>query len=116
MKILILLAYFNRPKMVRFALESIKMQSYKNWELVFVDDGSDIPGRPIVEEILRDDLDKIKFYNTNHSVKDKINQGGSIFGYYWTQAMYESNADISIMLCDDDGIFPDALENLSNYY
>ena len=39
--ILILMPYYNRPKDVLLALNSIKNQSYKNWRLVFVDDGSD---------------------------------------------------------------------------
>jgi len=54
-KIVILLLYYDRPKMVRNALKSIKDLNYKNWELVFIDDGSKEPGRPIVEEILAEE-------------------------------------------------------------
>lgn len=116
MKILILLAYYNRPKMVRLPLESIRNQSYKNWHLAFVDDGSDIIGRPIVEEILADDLDKVTFYNTGTSRYEKELMGGSIFGSYWNLAMKNSDADIAIMLCDDDALYDDYLEKLAEYY
>ena len=39
-KFLILLFYYDRPKMVRNALQSVKELNYKNWELAFIDDGS----------------------------------------------------------------------------
>lgn len=101
--------------MVRFALNSIKKQSYKNWELIFVDDSSIVPGEPIVREILSDDLDKIKFYNTNDPDKKEGN-GESVFGKYWNNGSLESNSDISIMLCDDDALMPNYLEKLVQWY
>lgn len=116
MKILILMAYYNRPQVVRNAIESIKNQEYKDWELAFVDDGSDFPGKPIVEEILHEDLDKVKFFNTNHTRQQKEANGGSVFGSYWNKAMNESDADIAIMLCDDDALYPDSLQLLKEYY
>lgn len=116
MKILILMAYYNRPRMVEIALNSIKNQGYKNWQLAFVDDGSEFPGEPIVREILSEEIDKVIFFNTNHTAQDKINNGGSHFAGYWNTAMRMSNADIAIMLCDDDALYPDYLFNLSEYY
>jgi glycosyltransferase involved in cell wall biosynthesis len=116
MKILILMAYCNRPKMVEIPLRSIQNQSYKNWELAFVDDGSLVSGEYIVKTILSDDLDKVKFYNTHHTPEDKIKNGGSVFGRFWNEAMYESDADIAIMLCDDDALYPEYLQKLVDYY
>jgi len=116
MKILILMAYCNRPKMVEIPLISIKNQSYKNWELAFVDDGSVMSGEEIVKTILSDDLEKIKFYNTHDTPEDKINNGGSMFGTFWNEALYDSDADIAIMLCDDDALYPEYLEKLVEYY
>jgi len=116
MKILILLAYYNRPNMVRLSLQSIAMQEHQDWELAFVDDGSDHPGRPIVEEILAEHLDKVRFYNTNNTRQEKESQGGSVFGLYWNDAMYTSDADVAIMLCDDDALYGQYLKELSDYY
>lgn len=101
--------------MVRFALNSIKNQTYKNWELIFVDDSSIVPGKPIVEEILSDCLNQIKFYNTNDPEK-KEGSGQSVFGKYWNIGSLESDSDLSIMLCDDDALLPNYLENLVNWY
>ena len=53
LKFLILLFYYNRPKMVLNALNSINKLSYKNFEIAFIDDGSDNPGEPVVKETLK---------------------------------------------------------------
>lgn len=115
MKVSILCCYYNRPNMIRFALDSVKRQSYKNWEFIFVDDSSKIPGKPIVEEVLSDYLDKVKFYNTNDPEKKEGN-GKSVFGKYWNIASLESDSDISIMLCDDDALTLDYLSKLVEWY
>lgn len=118
-RILILLFYYNRPNLVKVALNSIKNNNYNNWELAFIDDGSEVEGKPIVEEILSDYIDNIKFYNTNDSIVDKLNRNkeeGSIFGKYAQQAIEESNADLVLMLCDDDALYPEYLNNLNKYF
>jgi glycosyltransferase involved in cell wall biosynthesis len=118
-KILILLFYYNRPNLVKVALNSIKIHNYTNWEIAFIDDGSEEPGEPIVKEILSEHLDKIKFYNTNDSIDIKMlrsKEHGSIFGKYAQQAVEESDADIVIMLCDDDALYPEYFNNLNKYF
>lgn len=102
--------------MVRLALESIKMQGYKNWELAFIDDGSEFPGRQIAEEILSEDIEKIKFFNSNNTPEEKYAQGGSIHGLFLNKAMENTDADIAVILCDDDALYPNYLENLNKYY
>jgi glycosyltransferase involved in cell wall biosynthesis len=118
-KILILLFYYNRPNLVKIALNSIKIHNYNNWEIAFIDDGSEEPGEPIVREILSEHLDKIKFYNTNDSIDIKMlrsKEHGSIFGKYAQQAVEESDADIVMMLCDDDALYPEYFNNLNKYF
>lgn len=115
MKILVLLAYYNRPKMVRLALESVKSQNYDNWELAVIDDGSIIPAEKIVKEFFGDDS-RVKIYNTEDTDQQKIDRGGSIFGKFWNKAVEESDADIAIMLCDDDALYPEYLSKLNDYY
>jgi len=114
-KILILLLYYNRPKMVRNTLESIKNINYDNWELVFIDDGSEEPGRPIVEEILADELQKISFI-TGDPVEKKIAQGGSRIGEFMNTAIKNSEAELAIILCDDDALLPDYLTELNRWF
>lgn len=102
--------------MVRNALESIKNLDYENWELAFIDDGSLSPGKPIVEEILKDHLNKITCINTEDSIADKSLRGGSNIGLYMNQAVESSDADISIMLCDDDALVFDYFSNLDRWF
>jgi len=117
LKFLILLFYYDRPEMVKNALRSINKSTYTNFTLAFIDDGSLNPGRPIVEETLSSDLlNKVIFYNTNHSITDKIEQGGSIFGKLANEALQTTKCDIALMLCDDDALTPGYLEYLNEYF
>jgi|688.fasta_scaffold332610_2 glycosyltransferase involved in cell wall biosynthesis len=115
-KFLILICYYNRPNLVRFALQSLKNQTYKNWEAIFVDDGSELSAQNSVNEILGDERHKIKYINTLLSKENKESFGGSIFGLYWTHSCLSSDAQYGIMLCDDDALLPDYLENLNAYF
>lgn len=117
LKILILCSYYNRPLLVKRTLQSILRadQNYKNWELVFGDDGSKIPGKPIVEQILPNHLSRVKFVETKMSIEEKI-QNGIQIGKFANLAIKESNADIGIMLCDDDELSENSLRDLNNYF
>jgi len=88
---------------------------HSDWELCFGDDGSYVPGRPIVEEILKDHLHKIKFVESGMNLEDKLSQG-LILGRMANNAIKESNADIGIILCDDDELCPEYLNNISEYF
>jgi hypothetical protein len=117
LRVLILLGYYNRPILVRNALKSILKahEHHDNWELAFGDDGSDVPGKPIVEEILKDHLDKVRFYHSGLRFEDKI-ENGLILGMMANRAIRESKADIGILLCDDDELVPTYLRGLSDYF
>lgn len=117
LKILILMAYYNRPILVKNALNSILKanENYKNWHLLFGDDGSSIPGRPIVEELLKDHLSQITFVNTHHTIDEKIREG-LLLGKYANNAIKSSDADVAIMLCDDDELVPNYLTNLNTFF
>ena len=49
LKFLIIFFYYNRPDMVRNALNSINKLTYKNFEIAFIDDGSETPENPLLE-------------------------------------------------------------------
>jgi hypothetical protein len=82
--------------------------------LAFGDDGSPIPGRPIVEEVLKDHLNKIAFYRSEMSFDDKIMHGIKV-GRMANEAICQSSADAAIILCDDDELHPLYLKQLSAY-
>lgn len=116
-KILILLLYYNRPKLVQNALTSI-LKAHKNypyWHLAFIDDGSPNPGKPIVEELLSNHLNQITFYNSNMTAEQKEKEGCRV-GDYMNQATLENESDIVITLCDDDELHPEYFVNLNNFF
>ena len=118
MEVLILLFYYDRPEIVKNAIHSIKNQTYKNFKVAFIDDGSIFSGKSIVEKELGNDpiLDKFLFYSTFDSPQDKENQGGSNMGKSANQAMGQIDSDITLILCDDDALMPGYLEYLNEFF
>jgi len=116
-KVLILMVYYNRPILVKNALQSIikANQFYSDWELVFGDDNSKIPGEPIAREILHNYLSKVKFARSSTSLEEKIEKGLNL-GWYINKFINESDADYVITLCDDDELHPNYLKNLDDYF
>lgn len=115
MKFLILMAYYDRPNMVKTALQSVLAQGDAEYHLAIVDDCSEVP----VGEVLKDflwDISDVTIYNTKDTADDKIFQGGSRFGSFWNKAMRDSDADVALMLCDDDALMPGHLNRLAEYY
>lgn len=115
MSTLILLPYYDRPLMVRYALESVLAHSNQDWELAVCDDGSKYPAEPVVSEYFPDD-ERVRLYRLEDTPEQKIAQGGSRHGAMLNQAMEESSADYVIILCDDDALYPDYLNNLEKFY
>mgnify|MGYP000953015060 CR=1 FL=1 len=117
LKILILMPYYNRPLLVRNALQSVleANRHHTNWHLAFGDDGSRIPGRPIVEEILAGHLHQVTFVRTEMTFEEKIREG-LVLGKLANQVISESDADIGIILCDDDELVPTYLKGLSDFF
>ncbi len=117
LKILILLFYYDRPELVKNALHSIAHIDYNNFEVAFINDSADIKGKDLVN-YLQDHptFQKYKYYDVGQTLEDKLQQGGSIFGKYANQAIQESNADIVVMLCDDDAVLPNYLADLNTFY
>ena len=116
MKFLINLLYYNRPKLVRNALESIKRLEYDDWELSIIDDGSEHKIEPIVEEMLNDFDNKISLTYIEDTIEQKTLQGGSRIGKGLNEAILESDADIVINLCDDDALISDYLNLLKEWF
>lgn len=116
MKVQILLLYFERSNLIRNALQSIKEMNYDNWELAFFDDGSVNEGEPIVREILENHLDKIRFFNTYDSIEEKTKRRDSHVGLYMNYAVVTSDAEIVVVLCDDDAITPEYFNGIERFY
>lgn len=120
LKILILLFYYARPKLVQNLLNSILDSTYKNCEVAFIDDTENSwegykVYRTFVPEFMKADI-KFGYVHTKDTDEAKGTRGGSNFGKFANQVMLESDADLAIMGCDDDGVYPTYLEHINKYY
>lgn len=130
-KFLILLIYFNRPKQLRRALQSIREQKHSNWHVALIDDCSDVPGEEIAKEFLtQEEIDKFTFYRSSDTKEIKNERkklfaslfnisednSGAFISHWFNLAMKENKFDIALFLCDDDLLHQDYLENLNVYY
>ena len=60
----VIMPCYNDGKYIKEAIESIKAQTYKNWELIIVDDGSDQEETVNILNEINDD--KIRVFHTDH--------------------------------------------------
>lgn len=94
----ILMPTYNRPRLIRNAIDSIVQQTYKNWKLLVLNDGGED-----IEDVLTSYRDnRIHYYRFDHAGKAAtLNHGiGLIDDGYITY------------LDDDDIVFPNHLEAL----
>ena len=113
-RFLILLPYFNRPRLIRNALQSIKDSDYPHWELAFIDDGSDEKANDILWEYFAGDR-RVTYSYLNRPKEVKLKKG-SDHGAALNRAMKRSKADIAMFLCDDDALVPDYMGKLNKWY
>lgn len=95
MKFSVLLPTRNRLEYLRYAVDSVRMQNYENWEIIISDNCSEQDIKGFVESL---DDDRITYIKTSAFVPVTDN---------WNNALRHSNGDYVIMLGDDDGLLPD---------
>jgi len=113
--VLIVCVYCERPKMVRNAIESVRDQTDGNWHLAFIDDGSRVPGEPVVRDILGDDP-RVTFYRCDDDAAQKDRQKGSRHGEYMNWAIRGCPGDVVVVLCDDDALHPECVANVRAWF
>jgi hypothetical protein len=115
LKFEIILLYYKRPEIVKNSLDSIKKSSYNNWHLTFIDDSGDNSFEKNLDEF-GFDKSKITYVPIMMSDDEKIKLQGSLNGKYMNDAIYLTDADIIIPICDDDALVSDYMEKLNEYY
>lgn len=90
---------YNSSKYLRDTLDSILNQTYKNWEIVIIDDGSTDNTSDIINEYINKDI-PIKFYKQN-------NKG---FANARNKALEMSSYNWIVIIDHDDMCFTDRLE------
>jgi len=115
LKFELIIPYYKRPKLVRNALDSIMNLKYDNWHLTFIDDSGDDAFK---ETFLNYGFnkDKITYVPILMSDDEKTKNGGSIFGKYVNESIVNSDCDIVMLICDDDAVDSEYLNNLNNFY
>jgi len=99
-KISVVISTFNRPQLLQRAIDSVLSQTFKDWELIIVDDCSDVPP-PISAPGKEDRVIPIRLpWNTGYLVRPK-NVG-----------IMCARGDLIAYLDDDNVYLPDHLEVL----
>jgi len=105
MKCSVIVACYNNPDLILETLDSIKRQSYQNWELILVDDCSVDNTVEVLENFIRSS----PFQERIKLIKLLENKGVS---FSKGIGVKNSNGDI-IVICDhDDALAPNALEEI----
>lgn len=102
----IIIPLFNRRSLIGETLRSIQAQTYENWEVIAVDDGSNDGSYEYVEEILMKD-DRIKLYKRTNKPKGAPSCRNI--------GIEKSRAKFLIFLDSDDILAPYCLEQRVKY-
>lgn len=94
----VLIANYNNGKYLMEAIESVRQQTYKNWEIILVDDGSTDDSDLIYKSLGKDDKIHIFYNNENKGC-----------GYTKRLAVSLANGQLCGFLDPDDAILPEAL-------
>ena len=97
----VLIANYNNGKYLEDAIKSVLRQTYDNWELIIVDDGSTDNSAEIYCKYLNDN--RIKYYYNDH------NEG---CGYAKRKCVELANGIVLGFLDADDIILPKAIESM----
>ena len=74
-KISVLITVYNNEKYIEKCIQSLKSQSYKNWEAVIIDDGSNDNTPKILKKICRDKRFLVKTFKNNKGRVPAYNYG-----------------------------------------
>ncbi|WP_107840284.1 glycosyltransferase [Metasolibacillus meyeri] len=102
----VIITNYNYEMYIDKAIQSVKNQTYENWELIIVDDGSTDGSQKIIEENIQDIKNKVKvIYKEN---------GGQASGF--NTGFENAIGDIIAFLDADDYWYPNKLEVIRNYH
>lgn len=129
-KISVIIPVYNIAEYLPCCIDSVLAQTYKNLEIILVDDGSTDNSRNIIEKYAEKDSRIVKIFKNNSGVSDTRNKGidiatGDYIGFvdgddYIEPEMYElllSNAlkyDADISHCGYQMIFPSRVDYYYN--
>ena len=103
-RISVLLPTYNRADRIQNAIQSIIDQTFKNWELIIVDDGSEDETKRIVSNF---ENPRIRYEKIEH--QGNLSKVRNI-------AIQMATSELAVVQDSDDQSFPDRLEHIWNAY
>ncbi len=101
----VLIANYNNGHFLQEAIDSVFSQTYTNWEIIIVDDGSNDSSFDLYEKYRNNSRFKIFYNNKNYGV-----------GYTKKRCIELSNGEFCGFLDSDDALLPEALELMVNAF
>lgn len=105
MKISVGIPFFNAEKFLFYAIQSVICQTYTNWELILIDDGSRDSSFEIAQQFARCDS-RIRVISDGENKK---------LPYRLNQLIKESKGDFIVRMDADDVMHPQRLEKQSSF-
>ena len=97
---------YNKGRYIHETINSVRSQSFKNWECIIVDDCSSDSSVSIIKGAIYNDI-RFKIF------ENKKNKGGS---FSRNLGLYNAKGDYIIFLDADDILAPDCLEKRINHF
>lgn len=101
----VLIANYNNGKYLMGAIESVRKQTYPNWEIILVDDGSTDNSHELYNELVQDNRIHIFFNGTNKGI-----------AYTKAQTIIAAKGKYLAFLDPDDELTPNALKDHAEIY
>ena len=101
----IIMPVYNCEKYISEAIESVLSQSYQNWELLIVDDGSTDHSPEIIDRYAQKDVRIQSFHNKNEGVSAARNF-----------ALSKISGELVTFIDSDDVYHPDRLQRMVSVF
>ena len=108
----VMLTSYNRPKMVREAIESVLNQTYPNWELFLLDDNSNKETQDVLASYC-EGRPNVKIYQSGVSEEERFKRPGYVVNI--NAGLRLIDGEFVCYLTDDDYLLPNAFELLTTY-
>jgi glycosyltransferase involved in cell wall biosynthesis len=106
MKFSVLIAHYNNANYFKDCFESLRKQTYQNWEAIILDDGSMEEEKKTVQELIKNDS-RFKYFE---------NEKNSGVGVTKAKLIELATGEICGFVDPDDAILPNAIESSINNF
>lgn len=111
LKISCILTSYNRPTFVRNSLKSIQDQTYQNYQLIVIDNSTEMYIKPVIKEFCFAEV-QLKLMSWTEDQIAKTN----ILAIHMNIGLSMANGDLVCFLCDDDYYFPTWFEKAARFF